>query len=155
MEKLHRRERIFEIIRQLYKNHFLGLDNKELAGLLGTSEANICRDIALTHHENWDGTGYPGWVDPLTEQPIKTDAQGKVLGRVGEEIPLTGRIVALADVYDALCSKRVYKEPWPEDRVLTEIRALTGAKFDPELVEIFFEILPNIKQIRDMYPEAE
>jgi HD-GYP domain-containing protein (c-di-GMP phosphodiesterase class II) len=128
------------------------------AGLFDDPQSEIdtiCRDIALTHHENWDGTGYPGWVDPLTEKPIKTDAQGKVLGRVGEEIPLTGRIVALADVYDALCSKRVYKDPWPEDKVLTEIRSLTGAKFDPELVDIFFEILPNIKQIRAMYPEAD
>jgi HD-GYP domain-containing protein (c-di-GMP phosphodiesterase class II) len=116
---------------------------------------SICREIALTHHENWDGTGYPGWIDPLTEKPIKTDAEGNVLGRAGEEIPLTGRIVALADVYDALCSKRVYKSSWPEDKVLTEIRALTGAKFDPELVEIFFEILPNIKQIRAMYPEED
>ncbi|MDR3147034.1 MAG: HD domain-containing protein [Treponema sp.] len=115
----------------------------------------ICREIALTHHENWDGSGYPGWIDPLTEQPIRTDEQGRVLGRVGEEIPLTGRIVALADVYDALCSKRVYKEPWPEDNVLNEIRALAGAKFDPEMVDIFFEILPNIKQIQAMYPEAE
>ncbi|MDR2136066.1 MAG: HD domain-containing protein [Treponema sp.] len=115
----------------------------------------ICREIALTHHENWDGSGYPGWVDSQTEKPLKTDAQGRTLGRVGEEIPLTGRIVALADVYDALCSKRVYKDPWPEDSVLKEIRALSGAKFDPELVDIFFEILPNIKQIQAMYPEAE
>ncbi|MDR2375403.1 MAG: HD domain-containing protein [Treponema sp.] len=116
---------------------------------------SICRDIALTHHENWDGTGYPGWIDPLTEKPIKIDAEGNVLGRAGEEIPLMGRIVALADVYDALCSKRVYKDPWPEDKVLTEIRSLTGIKFDPELVDIFFEVLPNIKQIQAMYPEAE
>jgi response regulator RpfG family c-di-GMP phosphodiesterase len=115
----------------------------------------ICREIALTHHENWDGSGYPGWVDPLTGKPLKTDAQGGVPGRAGEEIPLTGRIVALADVYDALCSKRVYKDPWPEDNVLQEIRALSGAKFDPDLVNIFFEILPNIKQIQVMYPEAE
>jgi response regulator RpfG family c-di-GMP phosphodiesterase len=115
----------------------------------------ICREIALTHHENWDGSGYPGWIDPLTEEPIKTDAQGKVLGRVGEEIPLTGRIVSLADVYDALCSRRVYKDPWPEDNVLKEIRGLAGAKFDPELVDIFFEILPNIQQIQALYPETE
>jgi HD-GYP domain-containing protein (c-di-GMP phosphodiesterase class II) len=116
---------------------------------------NVCREIALTHHENWDGTGYPGWVDPVTERPVKTDAQGRTLGRVGEEIPLTGRIVSLADVYDALCSKRVYKDPWPEEQVLREIRGLSGTKFDPELVNIFFDILPNIKQVRALYPEAE
>jgi HD-GYP domain-containing protein (c-di-GMP phosphodiesterase class II) len=116
---------------------------------------NIARDIALTHHENWDGTGYPGWIDPVTEKPIKADAQGKPLGRVEEEIPLTGRIVAIADVFDALCSKRVYKEPWEEDDVLNEIRKLSGSKFDPSLVDIFFEILPNIKQIQALYPEQE
>jgi HD-GYP domain-containing protein (c-di-GMP phosphodiesterase class II) len=116
---------------------------------------NISRDIALTHHENWDGTGYPGWIDPLTGTPIKADADGKALGRVREEIPLAGRIVAIADVFDALCSKRVYKEPWSEEQVLSEIRQLSGTKFDPELVEIFFEILPSIKQIQSLYPETD
>jgi HD-GYP domain-containing protein (c-di-GMP phosphodiesterase class II) len=116
---------------------------------------NLCRDIALTHHENWDGSGYPGWVDPVTGESLKTGPDGKVLGRTGEEIPLTGRIVAVADVYDALCSKRVYKSPWNEEDVLVEIRRLAGTKFDPELVDIFFEILPNIKQIQAQYPETE
>ncbi|MDR2629963.1 MAG: HD domain-containing protein [Spirochaetaceae bacterium] len=113
----------------------------------------ISRDIALTHHENWDGTGYPGWIDPVTEEPIKTDAGGNPLGRKGEEIPLTGRIVAIADVYDALCSKRIYKEAWTEEQVLEEIRQLAGKKFDPLLVECFFQSLHNIKQIQALYPE--
>jgi HD-GYP domain-containing protein (c-di-GMP phosphodiesterase class II) len=113
----------------------------------------IASDIALTHHENWDGSGYPGWIDPFTLQPIKSDSTGKPLGRKGEEIPLGGRIVAIADVFDALSSRRVYKEPWDEQSVYNEIRKLSGKKFDPELVEMFFEILPNIKQIRDLYPE--
>jgi HD-GYP domain-containing protein (c-di-GMP phosphodiesterase class II) len=116
---------------------------------------NLCRDIALTHHENWDGTGYPGWVDPVTGEPLKAGPDGKPRGRVGEEIPLTGRIVAIADVYDALCSKRVYKGPWKEEDVLLEMRRLAGTKFDPELVDIFFEVLPNIKQIQARYPETE
>jgi HD-GYP domain-containing protein (c-di-GMP phosphodiesterase class II) len=115
----------------------------------------ISQEIALTHHENWDGTGYPGWIDPLTQEPIKTDAEGKPLGRKEEEIPLTGRIVAIADVFDALCSKRVYKEPWTEDQVVAEIHHLAGTKFDPELVDVFFEILPNIKQIQSLYPEHD
>jgi HD-GYP domain-containing protein (c-di-GMP phosphodiesterase class II) len=115
---------------------------------------NIARDIALTHHENWDGTGYPGWIDPVTEIPIKVNENGKALGRKGEEIPLAGRIVAIADVFDALCSRRVYKEPWGEEQVLTEIRQLSDTKFDPELVDVFFEILPSIKQIQSLYPEA-
>jgi HD-GYP domain-containing protein (c-di-GMP phosphodiesterase class II) len=114
----------------------------------------IARDIALTHHENWDGTGYPGWVDMETEQPLKINEQGHPLGRKGEEIPLTGRIVAIADVFDALCSKRVYKDPWTEEQVLDEIRKLSGTKFDPALVDIFFEILPSIKQIQSLYPET-
>jgi HD-GYP domain-containing protein (c-di-GMP phosphodiesterase class II) len=113
----------------------------------------LSRDIALTHHENWDGTGYPGWIDPVTLKPTKTDAHGEPLRRRGEEIPLAGRIVALADVYDALCSRRVYKDPWTQDQVLTEIQSIRGTKFDPELVDIFFEILPNIQQIQNLYPE--
>jgi HD-GYP domain-containing protein (c-di-GMP phosphodiesterase class II) len=114
---------------------------------------NLARDIALTHHENWDGTGYPGWIDPVTQVPLRVDTEGKPLGKKGEDIPLGGRIVAIADVFDALCSKRVYKEPWSEEQVLIEMRQLSGTKFDPELVDIFFEILPSIKQMQSLYPE--
>ena len=114
----------------------------------------LARDIAFTHHENWDGTGYPGWVDPQTGAPIKTGEDGKPIGKKGEEIPLSGRIVSLADVFDALCSKRVYKEPWTEEDVLLEIKKLSGTKFDPDLVEVFFEILPSIKQIQQLYPDG-
>ena len=113
----------------------------------------LAKDIALTHHENWDGTGYPGWINPDTGVIIK-EAGGKPLGKKGEEIPLGGRIVAIADVYDALCSKRVYKDPWTEEDVLQELKKLSGTKFDPELIEIFFEILPSIKQTRDQYPDV-
>jgi len=113
----------------------------------------LAREIALTHHENWDGTGYPGWVDPVTSIPLKVNTDGKPLGRRGEEIPFAGRIVAIADVYDALCSKRVYKEPWGENEVLEEMHKLSGTKFDPELLDIFFEVLPNIKQTQSLYPE--
>ncbi|MCL2185269.1 MAG: HD domain-containing protein [Treponema sp.] len=113
----------------------------------------LARDIALTHHENWDGTGYPGWVNPITGNIDRADGQGKPLGKKGEEIPLGGRIVAIADVYDALSSKRVYKDPWTEDDVLNELRKLSGTKFDPDLIDAFFEILPNIKQTREQYPE--
>jgi len=115
----------------------------------------VAREIALTHHENWDGTGYPGWVDPITSIPLRVDENGKTLGRKGEEIPLAGRIVAIADVYDALCSRRVYKEPWDEEQVLEEIRKLSGTKFEPELVDIFFMVLPNIKQTQSLYPEEQ
>jgi HD-GYP domain-containing protein (c-di-GMP phosphodiesterase class II) len=94
-------------------------------------------------------------VDPVTGRPVKTDGEGNPLGRKGEEIPLTGRIVAIADVFDALCSRRVYKDPWSEEQVLEEIHRLAGTKFDPELTGIFFEILPSIKQIQNLYPETK
>jgi HD-GYP domain-containing protein (c-di-GMP phosphodiesterase class II) len=113
----------------------------------------LAKEIALTHHENWDGTGYPGWINPDTGKLEKTDGEGNPLGKRGEEIPLGGRIVAIADVFDALCSKRVYKDPWNEDDVLKEIRKLSGSKFDPELIEYFFEVLPNIKQTQQQYPD--
>ena len=115
----------------------------------------VAKEVALTHHENWDGTGYPGWIDPHSyTTPGKTDEAGRPMGKKGEEIPLAGRIVALADVFDALCSKRVYKDPRTEEQVLDELRRLSGTKFDPQLIEVFFEILPNIKQTQKMYPET-
>jgi HD-GYP domain-containing protein (c-di-GMP phosphodiesterase class II) len=115
----------------------------------------VALEISLNHHENWDGTGYPGWVDPFTGTPVKVDDNGRPLGKKGEEIPLAGRIVAIADVYDALSSRRVYKDPWQENDVLEEIRKLSGTKFDPELVNVFFEILPIIRQIHSLYPELD
>jgi HD-GYP domain-containing protein (c-di-GMP phosphodiesterase class II) len=114
----------------------------------------LAMEIALTHHENWDGTGYPGWIDPANGSVSRAGPDGKPLGKKGEEIPLGGRIVAIADVYDALSSKRVYKEPWNEDDVLNEMRKLSGSKFDPELLEVFFEVLPSIKHTREQYHDA-
>lgn len=116
----------------------------------------VAREVALTHHENWDGTGYPGKVSVDTGEPLKLNpATGKAVGLKGEEIPIAGRIVALADVYDALSCKRVYKEPWDEDKVLSEIQGLRGTKFDPAVVDAFFEILPSIKAIRERFPDVE
>ncbi|RPI92874.1 MAG: HD domain-containing protein, partial [Spirochaetales bacterium] len=111
--------------------------------------------VALTHHENWDGTGYPGRVDGNTCEPIDQHAGGKTEPLKGEEIPIFGRIVALSDVYDALSSRRVYKEPWEEDSVLDEIKKLSGRKFDPELIDVFFENLDFIRSIRQRYPETD
>lgn len=113
------------------------------------------RDVALRHHENWDGTGYPGDIDIVTGKGIKTASNGSPLPLKGTEIPLFGRIVAIADVYDALSSKRVYKESWDEKEVYNEIRSLSGKKFDPELVDIFFDCIDIIKSIREKYPESE
>ena len=78
----------------------------------------IAEDIALYHHENWDGSGYPD-------------------GKIGLDIPLSARIVALADVFDALMHKRVYKESWILEDTLVEIEKNSGVKFEPKLVELF------------------
>ncbi len=115
----------------------------------------IAAEVALTHHENWDGTGYPGWIDPITGKILRKDRHGNPRPRKRKEIPLWGRIVAIADVYDALVCRRVYKEPWEDERVYAELRSLSGKKFDPEILEIFFDILPRIKQIRSRYPDTE
>lgn len=115
----------------------------------------IASIVALTHHENWDGTGYPGYIDIDSGQPLEKDKYGKAKPRKGEEIPIYGRIVALADVYDALSSKRVYKDAWDEDSVISEIKALSGKKFDPELVDIFLESHDFLKSIKQRYPDIE
>ncbi|WP_028974803.1 HD family phosphohydrolase [Spirochaeta cellobiosiphila] len=111
----------------------------------------LARIIALNHHENWDGTGYPGWIDPETNTPIKTNSNGLPLGKKGDEIPLFARIVSLADVYDALRSTRVYKKSWEEEDVVNEIIKLSGVKFDPELVDIFTEAHTSLQGIATKY----
>ena len=81
--------------------------------------------IAQTHHENWDGTGYP-------------------LGLAGEDIPLEGRITAVADVYDALSTKRPYKEPFPRQKCFEILNEQCGKKFDPRVLEAFFARIDDI-----------
>ena len=71
----------------------------------------------------------------------------------GEKIPLAARICALADVYDALSSRRCYKDPWPEDKVLGIIEEESGNHFDPDLVQALFENYEVIKAIREKYKE--
>ncbi|MFW5637044.1 MAG: HD-GYP domain-containing protein [Thermodesulfobacteriota bacterium] len=109
--------------------------------------------VALNHHERWDGDGYPGHIDILTGRPIqgRTRPDGIPLGKKGDEIPLFGRIVALVDVYDALSSARVYKEAWNEARVLDTLEKEAGAQFDPELVDIFFSSLDMMRAIQERY----
>ncbi len=115
----------------------------------------IAAEVSLTHHENWDGSGYPGWVNPATGEHLKCDESGRLLKRTGGEIPIWGRIVAVADVYDGLMSKRVYKEAWDEAAVLDEIRGQSGKKFDPDVVKAFFEALPRILEIRARFPDQD
>jgi len=113
--------------------------------------------VALNHHERWDGKGYPGHVDPMTGNPLpgRVGPDGKALGKKGEEIPILGRIVALADVFDALCSKRVYKEAWTDEETLAALKEGKGTQFDPELIDIFFSCLDVIFSIRARYKDEE
>jgi response regulator RpfG family c-di-GMP phosphodiesterase len=110
-------------------------------------------EVALNHHERWDGKGYPGFVDVETGDPIPghIDENGMAVGKEGEESPIFGRIVALADVFDALSSARVYKEAWSEADVLETIEKESGAQFDPEVVRIFFAGLDTMRSIQERY----
>lgn len=113
-------------------------------------------EVALNHHEHWDGTGYPGHIDPVTERPLPghEGSNGKPTAKREHEIPLFGRIVAVADVYDVLCSRRCYKEPWEEDRILDEMYRSSGTHFDPEIIDAFFSALDVLKSIGKRYPDG-
>jgi putative two-component system response regulator len=95
----------------------------------------MAREIALFHHERWDGTGYPA-------------------GLKEEEIPLAARIVAIADNYDALVSRRPYKEPFSHETAVDLIRKGKGTQFDPRLVEVFLEIEAEFRDIARQYATA-
>ncbi len=91
-------------------------------------------DVARSHHEWWDGSGYPNRIS-------------------GWDIPLAARIVAICDVYDALTSKRVYKDAWTFDQTSEEMRSKSGSQFDPELLKIFLARPRNLDKIRRKYPD--
>lgn len=112
-----------------------------------TSELDrMSLEIALNHHEKWDGCGYPGCV-----QELDSSAGTIVSAKKGDDIPLTARITALADVYDALCSRRSYKDAFDEEETYKIIRENTGTHFDPEIVEAFFQITDVLSAIRRKY----
>ncbi|HLF17813.1 MAG TPA: HD domain-containing phosphohydrolase [Candidatus Omnitrophota bacterium] len=92
----------------------------------------MAKTIALTHHERWDGSGYP-------------------YGLKGDEIPIVGQICGLSDVFDALTTKRPYKEAWTMDETLKAIQKFSDIQFNPKLVECFFRVLPKIKHINQKY----
>ncbi len=91
--------------------------------------------VALNHHEKWDGSGYPNGLE-------------------GEDIPHAARIVALADVFDALTSVRPYKAAWPIEQTLEFVRNESGNHFDPELVRLFLKRVPEIVEIRNRWMDS-
>ncbi|MGE6460534.1 response regulator [Pseudoalteromonas tetraodonis] len=92
--------------------------------------------LAIEHHEKWDGTGYPN-------------------GLKGEEISIEGRIVAIADVFDALTSKRPYKEPWSIEQTLEHMKQQAGKHFDPQLVDLFISKIDAILAIKKAHQERD
>jgi response regulator RpfG family c-di-GMP phosphodiesterase len=114
-------------------------------------------EVALSHHEWWNGKGYPGHVDLAATGPGLSFSvqQLQPRGRKGDEIPLFGRIVAIADVYDALASKRAYKEAWDEADIVRTMEQGAGEQFDPALIEVFFSSLEVMRSIQQRYPDKE
>jgi putative two-component system response regulator len=92
-----------------------------------TSLIQVAESMALSHHERWDGSGYPH-------------------GLRGNEIPLEGRICAICDVFDALITRRRYKESWTLSATLAEIEQGAGSHFDPRLTSVFLRIAPRLYQ---------
>lgn len=96
----------------------------------------MAKEIALSHHERWDGTGYPQRL-------------------AGEQIPVTARIMAVADVYDALISRRVYKEPISHDIAVREIEKCRGSHFDPDVVDAFLRLKNEFEKIANRFLDKE
>ena len=107
------------------------------ADIIGEHQNELLRlatIVALTHHEKWDGSGYPA-------------------GLAAEDIPLSGRIVAIADVFDALTSHRPYKKAWTSQRAFTLLEDERGKHFDPDLVDDFLSITEDVEAIKEKYAE--
>ena len=107
------------------------------AKLIGEHQCKVLENakiVALTHHEKWDGSGYPR-------------------GLSGEDIPLFGRIVAIADVFDALTTNRPYKDAWPIERAIAEIERGSGRHFDPALLPAFRKALPEMSKVMKKYTD--
>lgn len=118
----------FEIMKTHSKTGYEVLSNSSRVTL------KLAARIALEHHERYDGTGYP-------------------YGLAEEKISMAGRIVALADVFDALSSKRVYKDAWEWEKVLDYIEEQRSHQFDPSVVDAFFECLCEIKEIKEKFTD--
>lgn len=106
----------------------------EILGEHDSALLQLARKIALFHHEKYDGSGYPHQL-------------------AGEDIPIEARIIAIADVFDALTSERPYKKEWPVEEAIDLLRRESGKHFDPQLVELFIEQLPAVLLIKHQYAE--
>ncbi|TGK83903.1 response regulator [Leptospira montravelensis] len=106
----------------------------EIIGDHHSSLLKLARSIAITHHEKFDGSGYPYQLK-------------------GDQIPLEGRIIAIADVFDALTTVRPYKKAWDVSEAIDFLKKESGTHFDPELVKIFISVLPKILEIKNQWPE--
>jgi len=106
----------------------------EIIGEHNSPILELASKIALTHHEKWNGKGYPE-------------------GLKGEEIPIEGRIVAIADVFDALTTERPYKKAWTVEAAIELLKEESGEHFDPELVPVFIDVMPQIMALREKYAE--
>lgn len=111
----------------------------------------MARDVCLHHHDRWDGgeTGYPGDYDYMSYEPETEMPMHMAQALSGEDIPLAARIVSLADVYDALRHRRVYKGEWTLDDTLSEIKRQRGSQFDPALVDAFMQIIDRLEAINE------
>ncbi len=98
-------------------------------------ELKMARNVAMTHHEKWNGNGYPNRLK-------------------GDKIPIEGRICAISDVFDALTSERPYKKGWPLDKAIAFVRENAGSHFDPDLVAVFDQVLPDIMDLRSRYADG-
>ncbi|EEZ89408.1 conserved hypothetical protein [Vibrio harveyi 1DA3] len=108
----------------------------EILGKHDSPLLNLAREVVIAHHEKWDGSGYPKGIS-------------------GEQIPLSARIVAIADVFDALTSERPYKRAWSIPEACALLTKESGTHFDPKLVPVFISLIPEIKKIMARYSDVE
>jgi putative two-component system response regulator len=127
-----------EEFEEMKKHTVLGSNAMLQAGrtLQEDSFLRLAYEITLTHQEKWDGTGYPQ-------------------GRKGEEIPLAGRLMAIADVYDALISRRTYKEPLSHEKAVEIMKQGRGSHFDPDILDAFLDIHEEFYSIARRFDEEE
>ena len=130
-EILDKTGKLTEAERAIIRRHTTAGFELLRSSTLEVKQAAAC--VAKTHHENWDGSGYPE-------------------GLKGKEIPLCGRITAIADVFDSLVSHRLYRKPWPPEEAFEYLVAQKGCKFDPALIDALVHIKEQLMSIEARFP---